>query len=195
MVPVGIFLETRDLGDHFGGWYGPVAPKLWAVEFFENRVPGGENGDFGGWGGRWEIGRKIENFDFAPNGPGMGGESVGDRFGMPFATRGPISGALGRWVGSPWAGFLGPNVVFHGISAPSKIEPFHPHRGGAPPQTGPPGPNRRCQGPQNRATHCPRHAFEFAVTAPRPPRLLPPYSIFKNLELREFWGYGAAKPT
>ena len=40
MVPVGVFLETRDLGDHFGGWYGPVAPKLEAVEFFENRVRG-----------------------------------------------------------------------------------------------------------------------------------------------------------
>ena len=44
------------------------------------------------WGGTWEIGRKIENFDFAVNGQGMGGESVGNRFGMSFVTRGPIFG-------------------------------------------------------------------------------------------------------
>ncbi len=40
MVPVEVFLKTRDLGDYFGGWYSPVAPKLEAVEFFENRVRG-----------------------------------------------------------------------------------------------------------------------------------------------------------
>ena len=40
MVPVGFFLETRDLGDHFGGFCSPSALKLEAVEFFENRVRG-----------------------------------------------------------------------------------------------------------------------------------------------------------
>ena len=34
-------------------------------------------------------------------------ETVGNRFGMSFATRGPILGALAPAVGSPWVGFWG----------------------------------------------------------------------------------------
>jgi len=40
----------------------------------------------------WEIGRKIENFEFSANGLGMVRESVGDLFGMSFVTRGTILG-------------------------------------------------------------------------------------------------------
>ena len=52
----------------------------------------------------WEIGRKIENRDFAANGFGIGGEPVWNRFGMSFVTRGPILGAMARWFRSLWAG-------------------------------------------------------------------------------------------
>ena len=80
MVPVGVFLETRDLGDHFGGWYGPVAPKLEAVEFFfENRVRGAKRVILVGGA---VCGKTVENFDFAVNGQGMGKEWVGNRLGI-----------------------------------------------------------------------------------------------------------------
>ena len=57
------------------------------------------------------MGGKIEKFDFARNGPGMGGESAGNRFGMSFVTHGPILGALAPVVGSRWAGFRGCTVA------------------------------------------------------------------------------------
>ena len=43
--PEPIFLESIHLNLDFGGFYSVVAPKLAALEFFENRA-WGRNGDF-----------------------------------------------------------------------------------------------------------------------------------------------------
>ena len=46
MANFAMFLGSIHLNLDFGGFYSVVAPKLAALEFFENRVRG-RNGDFG----------------------------------------------------------------------------------------------------------------------------------------------------
>ena len=78
MVPNAIFLETRDLGDHFGGWYGPVAPLGGAPEFFENRIRGAKMVILVGGA---VCGKSAEKSKIAIS-LRMGLESVENRFGI-----------------------------------------------------------------------------------------------------------------
>ena len=48
MVPIAIFLETRDPQLHFGGFCSPVGLVDQAAEFFENRPRSAEKAFFGG---------------------------------------------------------------------------------------------------------------------------------------------------
>ena len=78
MVPNAIFLETRDLGDHFGGWYDLVAPLAGAPEFFENRVRGAKMVILVGGA---VCGKTVEKSKISIS-LSMGREWVGDRLGI-----------------------------------------------------------------------------------------------------------------